>query len=158
MTDVQTRTSVPAIDSGCRGWMNEIRGKGWRGASLPKLLPLLRTAYPPPPFTPYTFTLPHTATEWLLLCPLTQTFPQKRGRKLFTPFLLTILPAPPLLPPQRLHWGRKGYPASLSPSWPPPCFPSPRFHTHAYTQTDTHGHEHRRTYKLNPPGQQLYMR
>lgn len=144
--------------SGCRGWING----GWRGCFSAQTPPSPESCFhpaPPPPhptipFTPYTFTLPHTATEWLLLCPLTQTFPQKRGRKPFTPFYLLSSHPPTFLPPRWLYWLRKGYPASLSPSLPPPCFSSPQFHT----ATHTHGYKHTRTYKLNPPGQQLYMR
>lgn len=97
------------------------------------LLPPWRSAAltPPPLGRP---SLSHTPTQWLLFCPLTQTFPQKRGRKSFTLFLLTNLPRPrPPPPPHPLRGctgAEKGYPTSLS--------PSPQFHTHTGTETCTH--------------------
>ena len=111
--------------------------------------------YPPPPFTPYTFTLPHTAAEWLLLCPLTQTFPQKRGRKLFTPLFYLLSPQPTPHPLRGCIGAKKGIPPHFLSSL---LSLPPISHTRTHTRTGTHGQEHRRTYKLNPPGQQLYMR
>lgn len=122
--------------------------------------PSPENSLPTTPFYPLHFHSPtHSNGVAAALSSYTNIPTEKRQKTIYPLFTYYPPSPPPLLPPQRLHWGRKGYPASLSPSWPPPCFPSPRFHTHAHTHTtDTHGHEHRRTYKLNPPGQQLYMR
>lgn len=113
--------------------------------------------HPPTPCTPSTFTLPHTATEWLLLCPLTQTFPQKRGRKPFTPFYLLPATTPPPLPPALsvVVLGQKRVSRlTFSLFAPSLLFLPPISHNH----THTHKYEHTHTYKLNPPVQQLYMR
>ena len=64
-------------------------------------------------------TLTHTATEWLLLCPLTQTFPQKKDSK----------PQYPLYPPQKTV-------AHLTCLFLPLIFA----HTHTHTQIGTFVH------------------
>lgn len=51
--------------------------------------------YPSPP-PEHVHSLSHT--EWLPLCVLTQTFPQKGDRKLFTPFYFLTSYPPPLTP------------------------------------------------------------
>lgn len=90
--------------------------------------------------------LSHTATEWLLLCPLTQTFPQKRGSKPFTPFYLLSSHLPPFCGLRGCIGAEKGSPPHVASS-------SPQFHTtaHIHTQTYTHRLEHWRTYKPSSP-------
>lgn len=95
--------------------------------------------YPTPPqspFTPYTF--------WLLLCPLTQTFPQKRGRKPFTPFYLPTSHPLPCCPLRGCTGAENGipphfFPLCLLPVFPPPNFTEPQ-HTHTHTQIRTYRH------------------
>lgn len=89
----------------------------------------------------FTFTLPHTATEWLLLCPLTQTFPQKRGRKPFTPFYL--LSSHPPSVPWEVALGQKRV-AHLSLPLPPPNFT--QLHTHTDWNIGAHTN---RTHPVN---------
>lgn len=135
------------IFSGGSHWINE----GWRMeglflcpySSLSWELLSPTTSHPPPQCPPYTFTLPHTATEWLLLCSLTQTFPQKRGRKPFTPFyLLSSDPPPPLPAPSEVVLGQKRVTRLtfsllfLLPAFPPPNFTQP--HTHTDTNIGAH--------------------
>lgn len=142
--------------SGCRGWINgrwRMEGGEGGGVSLPKLHPLLRAAFTPlPPTLPPTLSLFHTQQKSGCCFVLLHKHSHRKGAENHLP-PFTYYPPPPLprLPPQRLLWGRKGYPASLSPSLPlpPPNFTQPHTHTE---------NEHRRTYKLNSPGQQLYMR
>lgn len=89
----------------------------------------------------FTFTLPYTATEWLLLCPLTQTFPQKRGRKPFTPFYL--LSSHPPSVPWEVALGQKRV-AHLSLPLPPPNFT--QLHTHTDWNIGAHTN---RTHPVN---------
>lgn len=78
----------------------------------------------------------HTPTEWLLLCPLTQTFPQKRGRKPFTPFYL-LSSHPPICAPRGCIGAEKGIP----PHFPPLCLFLPLIsHNCADTQIGTLAH------------------
>lgn len=133
------------------------------GVFLPKRLPLLRAPFTPSlppqnhPLYPLHFFSPTHSNRVAAALSSYTNIPTEKGQKTIYPLLLTNLPPPPLLPLQRLYWGRKRYPASLFPSLPPPCFSSPQFHT-TTTHTCTHRLEHTRTYKLNPPGQQLYIR
>lgn len=76
--------------------------------------------------------------------------PTEKGQKTIYPLLLTILPSPLLSPQKRVsHLTFSLFASSLL--FLPPI-------SHIHTHTYTHRYEHTHTYKLNPLGQQLYMR
>ena len=129
---------------------------GGGGASRPKLLPLLRAAFTHHPLLPPTLSLSHTPPQSGCCFVVVHKHSHRKEAENYLPPFFTYYPPQPTPHPLRGCIGaKKGIPPHFLSSL---LSLPPISHTRTHTRTGTHGQEHRRTYKLNPPGQQLYMR